>query len=322
MPNAKPKSKPKSLVRTVWILAILLTISMVWWISIGPVAVNAQGGPALFSANPPAWRILSYEASKLFITASTTVTLEVDAKVPADLYTPAAGKAGVHKPIPATRIDHRLTLETQTMGRRSVETVFFDSGQGSAVQRHKRRFGNKGYSKTHRFLNGGVVVRRSAPAEGSSSSEEKNWTDIQETLFPLPDSGGCRVVIDPLQIFYLLSASDLKNPGDFFEVCVFSKKSFGLMKAEVTAISERKTDYRLDDRPASGKSRVIAISLTSSPLKGQTDEEKIELIGLEGDLEVFLDAESRVPVEICGDHSKLGSISVRLVDAKTSKLDH
>ena len=307
-----------SRIHPIWISALLLIAAAVPWTSLAPTSAEAKVGSASFSANPPLWRVLNYKASKLFITASTTVTLEVDAEAPAELYTPSPEVSKDHAPIPAVRINHGLILESDTLGRRSKEHVLFDAADGTAVQRHKRRLGSKGYSKKHRFSKGGVAVQRSSPGEAPSNADEREWTHHQETFFPLADES-CKAVVDPAQIFYLLSASGLEKPGDSFEVCVFSKKVFGLMRAEVTAVTERKTDYQLDGRGISGQSPVIAIALTSSPLKGQPEDKKIELIGLEGDLEVFLDAESRVPVEICGDHSKLGSVSVRLVDAKTSK---
>ncbi len=323
MPATGPRLRePLKRIRPIWTSALLLMVAGVLWVSTASSSVGAAQDPSdsnPFSAHPPLWRVLNYKASKLFITASTTVTLEVDAKAPNDLYTPQSEELKSQAPVPAARINHGLILESETLGRRSREHVLFDAGDGTAVQRHKRRFGGKGYSKKHRFSDGGVSVLRSSPGEAPSNADEKDWTHHQEAFFPLTAADGCTAVVDPAQIFYLLSASNLEKPGDAFEVCVFSKRVFGLLRAEVTALSERKTSYQLDGRPIDEKSRVIAISLTSSTLEGQAEDEKIELIGLEGDLEVFLDVDSRVPVEICGDHSKMGSVSVRLVDAKTSK---
>lgn len=287
----------------------------------GEPATNPVAGPLAPETVP--WSRLTFEGRKLFVSLTSTVTLAHGAaSKPEDpfLEPPPAPTGPELRPIDGTQADHRISLETSVLGRRSLELVHFRGADGQAVQRYKRRFGSKSYSKTQRFLNDGVFLRRRSPAS-PDEAEEGQWTRSNDNHYPLR-SNQCRVVADPIELFYFISASPMAEKGDRFSICAFSDKSFARLELEVVDEVTVEPGFKVlrngrETAPPAAPIRALVARLSATAVDPGS-ERSFEVMGLEDDIHIHFDPETRLPLEIQGRHSKMGRISIRLTAAELS----
>lgn len=276
-----------------------------------PSAAGGSGAEktSSFDASRVLWRSLEFSASKLFITLDAEVHLEPGG--PWKDAEPWLVPPKTRRAVADDAADQRVRLETSVLGRRSVESVRFRSRDGQAVQRFKHRLGGRGYTKTQRFLEGGVFLDRLSAAS-DAEADPSQWTRRSQREFTLPEGAGCVQVVDPIQIFFLISASSIEKVGDAFSICAFSKDSFARLRLEAVEQLSRRAEYLENGAPCPGKERpMLWLRLDVEPL-GAGAEHRFELMGLERDLKVRFDLQRRLPVEIQGRHAKMGSVSIRL----------
>jgi hypothetical protein len=121
-------------------------------------------------------------------------------------------------------------------------------------------------------------------------------------------------VIEPGALLYILSAAALDSPGDRFEFTVFAHRGYHRIRALVVEKDRIRVEYiqRPGDaqRPVAGPVDALRISLRGADTKSETPD--LQLVGLEGDVDVFLEPRSRVPLEVRGSVPFLGGVEVRL----------
>lgn len=283
----------------------------------------------------PKWKALRFEASKLFITAQMEVRLEPLSK---DL-------AGTLLDSPKGRVlqvpGHPLwsvELTSSAAGRRSRSRVWFDPQTQAAFQRAKEKLGSKPYDKVSRFTRDGVYTRRRAPiddaergrpAEAWSKVETKfegypGWQEsdpskgtspkMSTVLTSTTDDADCRAILEPSQLLYLLGAIDLAQPPT--DLCIFSDGSVSKLLFEPRGETSIAIDF--EETSATGtrqrkeKVKARCVVIRSQTLDGQPGGE-LELLGLEGDVEIFLDTSQGLPLEVRGKLPHLGNVRVGLV---------
>ncbi|MCG8462639.1 MAG: hypothetical protein MI919_40660 [Holophagales bacterium] len=275
----------------------------------GAAAVPGHGAAsraAVAAPEAPSWRRLDLEASKLFLTASTEVSLQpvASSKARAELMSSPRGKARV-----AAERGWKIAIDTSAMGRRSSEEILFDAA-GSGLQRFKLRHGSKAYSKTYRFTDAGVFLLRTSPADvDEATGPRESWSRRGETWYPLPER--CPAPVDPSALLYLITAPGWLEPGTPRELCVFSSKTFSRARVEDAGTVSAIVGYGLGEGRREGEIEARRITVTPVRIEGAEDE-PFELLGLSGQLEILVDLEHGVPVEVRGKLSYAGSVAARL----------
>lgn len=279
------------------------------------------------------WQELRYHATKLFVTADATVRFDpVDPAGLADDLVVAPRGRPLRSEAPrakdtenaenaedARRV-HRLRLESRVLGRRSLEQVWFDPRTGAALQRSKlRRGGGNHYVKIQRHTRDGVFERRAEPANVDEAvGEQSTWSKVREHFIDRPAAveTACPVVLEPALLFYLLSAHPWWGEGDAFAVCVYSNGKYHRLELRAAGREAVEVDYRLGERRRYGELDALRVTLEAQPLAGADEVETFELMELEGRIELFVDPDLGAPVEIRGEMSPLGEVSVKLVGAQ------
>jgi hypothetical protein len=126
-------------------------------------------------------------------------------------------------------------------------------------------------------------------------------------------------VSDPSALFYWLSAVDPESLREARTLIVYSKSLLNPVSVRYLGTEEIRVRYDLhgtDDPEGnaleiSGKVAALRFSLT--PGAGGDDE--LELLGLEGDLELYVDAERRVPLRVEGRVPPVGKVVAHLREA-------
>jgi hypothetical protein len=301
-----------------WGLLPCLAIAAMLAAGTAPAAHPATPGSAVTSpgalASDVSWRRLVFRASKLLVTAHAEVALEWR-----DAEAVAAELAATDQAAPLApageRVAH-LSVTSSLLGRSSNTQVWLDPLDLRVLQRRQLDEGKRERLKLYRFGQRGIYSRRVRPRDGERGQPHQRWTDVQEELEPLEDGA---TVSDPSALFYWLSAIDPETLRDGRTLLVYSKSLLNPVRARYLGVEELRVDYRLygaadpEGNAIEVSGRVPALRFSLTPGAGGRDE--LELLGLEGDLELYVDAVRRVPVQVSGRVPPVGRVVARLQEA-------
>lgn len=260
------------------------------------------------------WTSLTFRASKLGL--STTAKVELG-KVPAAR---ASGEMivvedapGIPPRAPETFVSR---VRTSFLGRDSLATLWFDPRDGEALQRYQLETGRRHRFKAYRFSHRGVHTLRRYPADGEEDLPHERWSDRSQRFDPYPEAARNLAVIEPAALFYVLSAADLSSTGDLLKIPAYSRSRVILLEIRVEGLTRLPVDYQRDSGNGDkarvrGDADVLHLTVHPRPWTGAEDAD-FELIGLRGDVDVFLDLQTRVPVEVQGKVKIAGRVHIRL----------
>lgn len=283
---------------------------------------TAQGeGGAPGSALDPErlrWSRLDYRASKFFVTLTAEVEIEVveRAAARAALVEPPAGE-GLQ---PSADL-LRLGIDSRLLGRENRIDLWLEPRTGASLQRRElQRAGrlDRNRVRTYRYAAAGVhrFTRRPVnadelerpPAEWSDADDSYDgFTLVSEPRLP---------ITEPSALFYVLSTAGLGARGDALDVPVYSKGRLFSVEVLVTSRTRIAADYVVErggaESRVSGDVDALELTLRSRAVRRGEEAPELELLGLRGDVTVFLDPELRVPIELRGDLRWAGRGRIRL----------
>lgn len=260
------------------------------------------------------WTSLYYKTYILFFSMKIRANLnEISLKDSKNaLLTPKKGQGTMPKRDPTYRID----LDTKILGRKSFISLWFDP-DGSAFQRTQTDTGSKQRVKTYRILTDGYYSREAKPREHEVDLPPHKWTQLGEgerTFNKLPP--GDAVITEPTALYYLVSASNLNKPGDKFQKYIFTK--YGVYQLNLHAVDYKKieADYksREGDKDRSIRDdeyNTLHIRMNAIPID-PTEKDDFDFLGMKGDIDLYIDPDTRVLVQISGNADIVGYTDIQL----------
>lgn len=283
-----------------------------------PVAPWAAGSDAVAAAYDPSrigWQRLELEATKLFVTARSEVDLTrpPPATVASELIRPT-GEAALD---PRADGSYLIAIRTTVLGRESKVRFFFEPGDARALQRSELSLSrNRHRHRTYRYATSGVHSRTRRPAEGEESCPFSEWSRITESFIDYPTDLEPGVpVTEAAALLYAVPAADLTDAGDRTLLQVYSRRRVNLVDVEVAGLERIEVDYL--EQTAAGERTVAeevnALKVTLRPRPPAAGEERsFQLLGLEGDVDLYLDRASRTPLQVTGKIKIAGTVRLRL----------
>ncbi|MEE8526881.1 MAG: hypothetical protein V3T72_23350 [Thermoanaerobaculia bacterium] len=254
------------------------------------------------------WTRLELEARKFFTKARTEIVLTSPAGLGRQLIASPRG-AALQPQGPLALLELRAAFA----GRRSETSVWFDPRQAAVLQRLKLRPGKKGYQKTYRFTEDGVYSHRRSPLDSrQGAGPVEGWGKVEEAFYPYPERHReCGPISEPELLLYMISAAGTEKP---FHTCSFSDKTLHHVELKPRGTVSLDVDYATgsDGRQSRRRGRVEVehVVLQARPVDAGSGDD-FEFLGLEGDVDIFLDG--RIPVEVAGRLPGLGRIRIKLV---------
>ncbi|MEA2109478.1 MAG: hypothetical protein U9P07_08680 [Pseudomonadota bacterium] len=303
---------------------IFLFISILLLIYVNPAIGQKISSPTL---NPDSvtWKSLIYQAKTFFGTA--TAVVELNAGRQPDL-------PDQHENHPTAAVEdtsqdtHRFCLSATTTikpylaANRFYQTkVWFSPENGTAIRRLRLLKGRKYYLKDYIFALSGVYRYRKKPADSAEETVKPEfWSNTEKTFYSLPGNTSTTTIIsEPSLILYYLSAKTLKPDSRPEEICVFNKKQYYMVKLIRKAPIQLQVDYleQQDCHNKLVKKGEMALScyrLVSRPVagKGEGAAEKFSFMGLTGEIKIYFNEETRIPVRISGDIPLIGRVHFNL----------
>ena len=268
------------------------------------------------------WKNLSYQSKNFLGKVETVVSL-------ADL--PAKEAQGVLIPIPQGNplqastarvmvIDVQSTVEPLFgVNELTGSQVWFSPSDAAALQRIRSRKGDDIWQNTYRFTEKGVYRLRRKPAGVDEKKlAPEHWTKIKASFYPYQDRGsGSQNVLEPTVLLYLVSALDFMKPTAPRSLYVFDRKQLHQVEVHVDGLQRLKVSY-IEKKPGKdvrteGMIDTVKISFKPRALVPRHEQpEDFSFLGLKGDFEIYIDAATRIPVQVSGQISGIGTVQIRL----------
>lgn len=259
----------------------------------------------------PQWSNLDYHASKFFV--SVNVHLEL-ARVSAE--TAAAGfvKPRRGEPMAPTSPEiYWLDVTTKILTQESRIQLWLDT-DGSALHRESLTTGRKYRYRAYRYLKDGAYSIKRMPRDGEKKLPFKSWTDVTEDdyLYDPPTEG----MSEGEALFIVASTAQWKNPGDVVSFPVFSPDGLGMARATYQGMKKIKARYEeispSGTRDINASVDAMHITFNIDPIKTGVNRDAFELIGLQNDINLYVDPRTRVLLQLSGDSDSIGDLEVKL----------
>lgn len=287
----------------------------------------AQAGDAMATApalDParPGWSEIRMTATKLFLSAEAHLALRM---------VPATSICSGLLPIPGvatiTPGDEVLELvyEASGLGRKSRLTLLMDPVSGAAIQGTHHDLEGKHRYRVWRYGETGAYQRTRWPLNRSEETlPPQNWTKTSEgsRVYPVDPAG--RPVLESTGLLYAIAAAALDKPGDQVELLIFRRRDTQIVHVEVMTPREISVNYAevwpngaVQRR---GKITPLRLSVRGLPVvdrpgkpASQPDED-FELLGLRGNIELAVDADTRTPLVLSGSAPIFGKVTLLLTE--------
>jgi hypothetical protein len=228
----------------------------------------------------------------------------------------------------STQTVHRVTVNTtidplfgSTVTLRNQ--VWFDPKSGNALQRIRFRRGEDDFQKLYRFTKKGVYRLRREPAgKQEIPLPPEQWTDVRETFYPYDlIQIGCISVTESSVIPYIIASERRPQDSEPLDLCVFHKRLLHHVQIVPTGVKQHEVRYVERSKQAEVQKQGIVDALRLS-LRARTlttiegEDEDFSFLGLKGDMAIYVDSGSGIPVQISGDIPTIGRVDLTLYDAR------
>lgn len=283
-------------------------------LAVGMAGAATGADPAL---GPVSWRRLELSASKLLLSATTTLTVDrVRAEqVAAVLRTPPEG---VPLPPPGPEVVTLTLVSELPFGRREQTTVWLDASTGAALQGHKVVTGRKPYEKVFRYTKEGFFFWRASPAsDGEEGLGPAGWSKRRSRLVraaaALPEGA---VVTDSYALLYLASAARLDRQGGSLQVMLLADEQPVELVFASGGLEQSALEYR--ERGVDGsrsRTREVlqrVVTVKARPTGGPAGSSDVDLgfLGLRGAVRVYLEVGTGLPLRLEGRADTIGDLRV------------
>ena len=215
-------------------------------------------------------------------------------------------------------IDTKISVKSVFAKVKLQNIAWFDPLTLSTTQYIRQRIGLKDAKKIYRFTDKGVFRFTKQPINKNEIKQAPEQWSAQKERFYTYDSKKeiCGSITAPMPVIYLVSAlksSDFDNP---VTICVFNKKEIiylDIQREPSESVQLNHTEIKGDK--IIQKNTVILADVLSLKAKSSFSEQTMNnftLVGLQGNIRIYINPETQIPVQLKGDYQGLGEIKLKL----------
>ncbi|MDJ0928196.1 MAG: hypothetical protein QNJ73_11185 [Gammaproteobacteria bacterium] len=262
------------------------------------------------------WTQMKMTAQKFIFSASTEAKLAfVDSPSLADVIIPT----DQGNPVMPGDTVASLGAVTKYFGKESriQYHMFPDSAQ--AIQYALDEDGDRTKHRIYRYTDTGIFVRTHRPGNRDQRKDPwPTWPTIQTEWRTIAEAAYGAPIVEPLGLLYLTGAADIGPGIPPVELLSISDRKVVRVRLSGLDASPRKVNYKLSAPNGSwqckGEVPAIRIAVDGEPVEPQEDV-KFQFLGLEEEIEIFVEPESRVVLEVRGKAPIVGNLVTRLKEA-------
>lgn len=194
----------------------------------------------------------------------------------------------------------------------------FDAATGRAIERSRISRGKGQRLKSYQYEADYLVrVRRNPPADASTPPDE--WPVSSSTRLPfpeLPDQAEKLLVTSPYVLFVLAQRLQAQGEGKSLDVLVHTDINFYRVRLTSGNGIPIDVDYQVSGGEAvRGKRETLAVALQVTPAYTPEEENDFSLFGLQGDIILFFDRTTGLPLQVRGVAPRIGATDINIKSA-------
>ena len=190
--------------------------------------------------------------------------------------------------------------------------ILFEAGSDRVIKRSRLSRGSGQRMKSYQYKDQYVLrERRNQTSDPALPPEEWPVSSTQE--IPYPATKTDTVITSPYLLMLIAQKLQSLGPNKSREVLVLTDRNFYRVKLSSGRGIPIDVDYQVDGRSqVSGERETLAVSIQVSPEGRLSDDNDFSLLGLIGDIIIFFDSESQLPVQVLGQAPRIGKTGINL----------
>jgi hypothetical protein len=265
----------------------------------------------------PGWTRLVYTGDDLPGKPSTTLEL-TESSMDALAISGARFPENTITPFTASNV-RLLTVAGQGQAPHTGLRIWFDGETGTVLQRDRLKSGPDGSRKIHRYGPEGAVRVRLEPADSAQEqATPATWTQRKDKVYRYDlDAAGCSRVTVPALLLYAVATRESGTMDSY--LCVFQDDTLYRVWLRPQGTERIPVDYTVSSsagkRRVSGDQAVEKTGLHIEPVSGAADTTGFELLELRGELVIYIDMATGLPVQVSGSRALYRNIGIQLTEA-------
>lgn len=269
---------------------------------------------------PGCWRELAYEAKSAW--ASAASTLRYEARALEDEKKHLLEVRDARPSVPGAERVGTLRASFEAMRSLGELQIWYDLQTGGLLQAQRIGHGSQSRMKVYRLVDTGVWRERRAPDKRAEDADPSGWPLRSRGLLSYPD--GLRPESSPLLIPEMLIeraatlAQNDRSPVSMH--LVLNDTQFYRASLRLEGRERIDADFRLDSPEGKsrikGKRDVRRVRVEPRVLGEEPERDAFTLMELSGDLDVYVDEATGLPLRIQGRLMRFGTIPVALLRAE------
>jgi len=206
---------------------------------------------------------------------------------------------------------------------RTINQVWFNPQDATALGRIRLRRGNDDYKKSYRFTEQGVFRHRRKPKDQQEILKQpEKWTDVKDTFYTYNlNLLGCPNVTERLILIYIASTAEISKSMQPLSFCVFGKRQLFQVRLKPEGFHSLKVDFiekkQLSKIRRRREVEALKIALEIKPLASDLKEvEDFSFLGFHEDIAIFIDPVSDLPIQLSGEIPMVGNVTIKLNEVR------
>lgn len=190
--------------------------------------------------------------------------------------------------------------------------VRFDPATGRALTRSRLSRGKDQRLKSYQYATDSILRERRNPGADTSVPPQE-WPVSYSGKVSYPTAASDAVVTEPYLLVLLAQRLQAQGPDKSMEVMVHTDLNFFSVRLTSGNGIPIDADYDVTGQGrVSGMRETLAVALQVSPQGTLTEDPDFSLLGLQGEIILFFDRSSGVPLQIRGSAPRIGATAINL----------
>jgi hypothetical protein len=190
--------------------------------------------------------------------------------------------------------------------------VRFDPATGRTLTRSRLSRGKDQRLKSYQYQTDAIVRERQNPGADTSMPPDE-WPVTYSGKVSYPAAAGDAVVTEPYLLVLLAQRLQAQGPDKSMEVIVHTDLNFYRVRLTSGNGIPINVDYDVTGQGAvRGQRETLAVALQVTPQGTPAEDPDFSLLGLQGDIIVFFDRSSGLPLQIRGIAPRIGATAINL----------
>lgn len=276
----------------------LLVISLVClcMLQAAPGRATSDETPTLSDETPmlPDWQVLEFEEKAFWATAKSRLEIVPD---------------------PDNKKLWQLSVLSSVVNNSEQITVTFDPDSGRVYTRDRLSQGKGQRLKSYQYHDDVILRERRIPGSEPGVTAQK-WPVTSREKVTLPPSAADYVVTSPYLLLLLAQQLQTQDKDKSLTVLVHTDWNFYRVHLTHGNGVPLKVNYTVDGRDVvSAERETHAVALQVTPEVMLDENNDFNLLGLQGDIILYLDRESGLPLQLRGVAPRIGAASINLKSA-------